>query len=1061
MARLSNTPILFGGQSVGASQAILGDTKAANLAGTSVTWGTGAGSDPEPRTEHAMAATGLLLPTVTMFGGLKKVPGGSQIVTDETFTYTGGGWERVQDVPSSWPAARTGHAMAAANGKVYMFGGQSAAAVPLNDLWEFDPSWTSASGGSPWTQLSPSNSPQARYGHSMAYNSIAGRIFMFGGLAQGGTWSFDPATGSSPAWTQHTQLPQPPLRIYASMAYASIFSQVVLFGGADSFFQPLDDTWTLDNAGNWTQRTPATPTSPWPAARHGHAMASGIGPNQAVMVGGTDVPLFSPTNGEPLESTWIWNGVAWLETLQPPESRTGVAMAYDSANDQHVMFGGRSEATTMLVGDTWELEGVNWHDRTSIGVPAPSSREGAGMCFDSARNLTVLYGGDDGAPLGDTWEWDGTNWNQRTFGPGPTPPPIAGVPLVFDSTRNVSWLLAGQELWSYDGLTWVKFERPVARWAAAVCFDPVRNRLVMFDGREKPLAGAQNQELWERNNATGQWYQVTSQPGLPSARQDAGMVFDSRPGYQKCLMVAGHQQNSFYSDTHTWDGTTWSSPTYFPPGTGSRTHHGLVFDVSQGRAVMFGGFSGSCTLGTEMNREGTHEWDGASWQQTTQPTDPHPGATFFVTMAYDPTSQRTVLFGGENPPDPMPSCSSTLSNETWEYDGATDTWTQLFPPVSPSARRGHHMVSDPATGKVLLFGGNLAPGPGNLSDDETWLWDGLTKTWEQQFPANNPPAREQGFAVNTGSHVLMGFGGGGSYHSDLWQWDGQNWACIDPGNPGGGSSTLPPTRTNYGMAYDSLRDRLVLFGGLSSATGMPLDDTWEWDISCGVWTQVAQGPGATPAPREGGRLSYDEARQRIVLYGGTNGVATFPNTWEWDGNSWLLRSPSNAPPPSSDFGFTYDSTRQVSVAFGKLGTWDYGPVSPPQVESFPSSCASGAPILTVNSLGGPWLGESVRLDIAGEPLSNIGAMIFGFSMPSPVPLTLLGFNGSPGCALNIAPDILDVQLQMKGTYVSAPLPATSSLVGYELFAQTAFFDLLQIGAPVSTSNVLRMALGEK
>ena len=44
------------------------------------------------------------------------------------------------------------------------------------------------------------------------------------------------------------------------------------------------------------------------------------------------------------------------------------------------------------------------------------------MAFDSARKVTVLFGG--GSYNGDTWEWNGSAWTQRV---------VSGPSLVFSA----------------------------------------------------------------------------------------------------------------------------------------------------------------------------------------------------------------------------------------------------------------------------------------------------------------------------------------------------------------------------------------------------------------------------------------------------------------------------------------------------------------------------------------------------------------------------------------------------------------------------------------------------
>ena len=35
------------------------------------------------------------------------------------------------------------------------------------------------------------------------------------------------------------------------------------------------------------------------------------------------------------------------------------------------------------------------------------------VAYDTARGVTVLFGGDDDDALADTWEWDGERWTHR------------------------------------------------------------------------------------------------------------------------------------------------------------------------------------------------------------------------------------------------------------------------------------------------------------------------------------------------------------------------------------------------------------------------------------------------------------------------------------------------------------------------------------------------------------------------------------------------------------------------------------------------------------------------
>src|SRR5262245_56732341 len=80
----------------------------------------------------------------------------------------------------------------------------------------------------------------------------------------------------------------------------------------------------------------------------------------------------------------------WLEQISP---RNGHAMAYDSARGVTVLFGGDLSYYN-LTGETWEWDGDTWTLRATSG---PTARVAHAMAYDSARGVTVLFGGYSGA----------------------------------------------------------------------------------------------------------------------------------------------------------------------------------------------------------------------------------------------------------------------------------------------------------------------------------------------------------------------------------------------------------------------------------------------------------------------------------------------------------------------------------------------------------------------------------------------------------------------------------------------------------------------------------------
>src|SRR5467141_4109365 len=71
----------------------------------------------------------------------------------------------------------------------------------------------------------------------------------------------------------------------------------------------------------------------------------------------------------------------------------------------------------------------------------------------------------------------------------------------------------------------------------------------------------------------------------------------------------------------------------------------------------------------------------------------------------------------------------------------------------------------------------------------------------------------------------------------------------------------------------------------------------------GGWQQLS---GSGPGDRIGFGLAYDSVRDRVVLFGGTTGNDELGDTWEWDGNSWT-KVATTGPAPRWGACMTYDS----------------------------------------------------------------------------------------------------------------------------------------------------------
>jgi len=291
------------------------------------------------------------------------------------------------------PQARYGHSMAYDTQRhvVVLFGGNTNGQWPagaLGDTWEWD--------GDVWMQRAPTTSPGPRGHGAMAYDSVRGVSVFFGGYNGGNlaeTWEWDGAN-----WTQRTSVGAPGARRHFSMVYDSARQVVVLFGGYNGSY--LGDTWEYDGS-SWVNRSVAGPSP-----RQSHDMAYDAGSGQVVLFGGSTFGNF--------DDTWCWDGTAWTQQLPAtnPPARSSHALCYHAGVGRVVMFAGSSGPNPGR-NDTWLWDGVDWVEATPIVRPAQRLWTLDTLVYDADRGECLVFGGYTPAALGDTWTFDGAEWRPQ------------------------------------------------------------------------------------------------------------------------------------------------------------------------------------------------------------------------------------------------------------------------------------------------------------------------------------------------------------------------------------------------------------------------------------------------------------------------------------------------------------------------------------------------------------------------------------------------------------------------------------------------------------------------
>ncbi len=274
--------------------------------------------------------------------------------------------------------------------------------------------------------------------------------------------------------------------------------------------------------------------------------------------------------------------VTW--TFRPsgqPGVRSNSAMAYDSARGVTVLFGG---GASVLNGDTWEWDGSVWSLRATTG---PVPRRGHAMAYDSARGVTVLFGGTGSANHADTWEWNGNTWTQRQVS---GPDARSYMSMAYDSARGVTVLFAGRdsggqldrETWEWNGSIWSLRSNtgPSARNGHAMVYDSARGVSVLFGGFDGALVG----DTWEWNGST--W---TQRPASGPSPRIAPMAYDSARGIT--VLFGGDSILPFgNAETWEWNGTAWTQQVV--PGPGTRKYHVMAYDSGRGVTLTYGGDTG-------------------------------------------------------------------------------------------------------------------------------------------------------------------------------------------------------------------------------------------------------------------------------------------------------------------------------------------------------------------------------------------------------------------------------------------------------------------------------------
>lgn len=279
-------------------------------------------------------------------------------------------------------------------------------------------------------------------------------------------------------------------------------------------------------------------------------------------------------------------------------------------------------------------------------------------------------------------------------------------------------------------------------------------------------------------------------------------------------------------------------------------------------------------------------------------------------MCYDSTDNVLVMFGGWD---------GAYLGDTWIYSFQNNMWINKSPQGSPSPRERSGMVYDSKDDLVILFGGYN----GQNFLDETWTYNVKTNTWTQMFPAVSPPNNSQiyangsminlGMAYDSKDNVVIVF----SDEGNTWAYNlaANIWVNMKPS-----VSPAPRALSTNGqqMVYDESNNDILLFGGSPIWYSTALNDTWAYNYEANTWTNL--NPSIAPSAREDSQMVYDSVDNVIALYGGGSGDQSqlFDDTWVFNmtSNKWTDVTPAQSPPVRYASAMAYNPTNNEAVLFG-------------------------------------------------------------------------------------------------------------------------------------------------
>lgn len=637
----------------------------------------------------------------------------------------------------------------------------------------------------------------------------------------------------------------------------------------------------------------------------------------------------------------LWKGEAWSLTDLEGNTRPnwtvygtfsiGRKYAYDPGSRSFILYAGGTTAAYDPAARAWKDLGAAVHPEGALGGILLWSS----MCADPERGRVILFGGGNvETPRGDpgTWAFTPSTRSWERLRPEIEPPQRANAPLVYDPVAKKIVLFGGDQLdgllsdtWTFDGTRWEEKHPPVApapRAGHAMLWLPKAGKILLlggygYDSKTGYMGGFYKSlpwEAWTYDLSVDRWDLVERITDPKVAPESPMHSFLSAAASSDDTVVVLSGRNE------TWV-RRWGTLAVDAPGTEK-------FGVKPGTITRRDG-----PYDPQWYREGVPPADPAKvesdlakipvnlWETRPTPRIPRPnmdwGSAVFASdrdlilrfsgghsaysgtapQVYDPkTDHYSIPFAPEMPIEYV--CSNDQVHGEWSFrqnpwmTGHTYKSTGYDPNLRQLvfAAHGYTYFFDPGAGKWTRSEGRSPFRPNMYATTLTTTPRGVV-AW-----AEHPKDRTQ---------------------SGLWRLDGASraWEELPV------SGKLPRMSPDqHGMAYDSKRDRLLLFSNAEPKAG---GDVVEVGLKSGEARPL--GPAGREAARVASRETAYLPEEDLVMIGAHAAAASGKRLWlfydcarnAWRGAELPGEDPVGKGTFNNSMGLMYDPGRKLVWAVGQ------------------------------------------------------------------------------------------------------------------------------------------------